>query len=105
MVEGGSKLLYPTAAQSELENELQLCNYPNPFAGLTTIQFQTVARTSVSLAIFDQTGRKVASLLNEVLPSGNHEIDFDGSHLPQGLYFYQLKAGDYSSTRKMIIKR
>ncbi|HEX7583419.1 MAG TPA: T9SS type A sorting domain-containing protein, partial [Prolixibacteraceae bacterium] len=102
MVEAGTKKLYPTSLASELKNELELSNYPNPFSTSTTIQFQTPSNTLVSLEVFDQTGKKVTTLLNEVIPSGIHQLDFDGSILPGGIYYYQLTVGKYSTTRKMI---
>ena len=105
MVEGGSNLLYPTSVESDLENEFKLTNYPNPFEDHTTIQFQNPSKAFISLTVFDQTGRKVSTLISKVMPSGIHEVNFDGHLLPQGLYFYQLKVGEELTTRKMIIKK
>ena len=105
MVDKGTKLLYPTSVASELNNELELTNYPNPYSATTTIQFQTHSKASVSLDVFDQTGKKVSTLINEVLPSGIHQAEFDGSLSPGGMYFYQLKVGNYSTTRKMILMK
>ncbi|HAH22929.1 MAG TPA: hypothetical protein DCL77_04070 [Prolixibacteraceae bacterium] len=105
MVEAGDKLLYPTSVESELKNELELTNYPNPFTSITTIQFQTPTSASVSLEVFDQTGKKVTTLVNKKLPSGTHQAKFDGSFLPGGIYFYQLKVGESSTTRKMILMK
>jgi hypothetical protein len=105
MVEAGTNRLYPTSVANELKEELELTNYPNPFSGITTIQFQTSSTESVSLDVFDPTGKKVSTLINEVLPSGIHKADFDGNLLPAGIYFYQLKVGNYSTTRKMILKK
>jgi len=103
MVEAGDKLLYQTSVANELKDELELTNYPNPFTSITTIQFQTPSNEHVSLDVFDQTGRKVATLVNKELPSGTHQVNFDGSLLPEGMYFYQLKVGESSTTRKMIL--
>ena len=103
MVEAGTKILYPTSVASEMKNDLELTNYPNPFSAITTIQFQTPANALVSLDVFDQTGRKINTLINEVIPSGTHHVKFDGSLLPGGIYFYQLKVGKTSTTRKMIL--
>jgi hypothetical protein len=103
MVDAGTKKLFPTSIASERENEFGLTNYPNPFSAITTIQFQTTFNTSVSMEVFDQTGKKVTTLVNEILPTGTHHIDFDGSLLPCGIYFYQLKVGKYSTTQKMIL--
>src|SRR5690606_12912543 len=103
MVEAGTNLLYPTSAASELKNEFEVTNYPNPFTSITTIQFRTPSNAPVSLDVFDQSGKMVATLVNSVLPSGTHHVEFDGSFLPGGMYFYQLKVGKSSTTRKMII--
>ncbi len=103
MVEAGNNFLYPTAITGELKNELKLTNYPNPFSAKTTIQFQTTSLETVSLVVFDQTGRKISTLVNETLPSGNHQFDFDGSSLPGGIYFYQLKVGNNTQVQKMSL--
>lgn len=103
MVEAGTNLLYPTSVASEQKNELEIINYPNPFTAITTIQFQTPSNASVSLNVFDQTGKKVATLINGILPSGIHQAEFDGSLLPGGIYIYQLKVGKSSTTQKMIL--
>ncbi|HCE56263.1 MAG TPA: alpha-L-arabinofuranosidase [Prolixibacteraceae bacterium] len=103
MVEAGNNFLYPTAVTSELKNETGLMNYPNPFSSKTTIQFQTASSETVSLIVFDQNGRKIATIVNDELPSGNHQFDFDGSALPGGIYFYQLKVGNNTSFQKMSL--
>ncbi|WP_423126944.1 T9SS type A sorting domain-containing protein [Gaoshiqia sp. Z1-71] len=105
MIETGDNHLLPTAVASELKNEPGLMNYPNPFSGSTTIQFQTSTKALVVLDVFNQTGTKISTLVNKELPSGTHQIDFNGSLLPSGLYFYQLRVGNYSTTRKMILKK
>lgn len=103
MIEAGNNLLYPTAITGELKNELKLTNYPNPFSAKTTIEFHTPDSETVSLLVFDQTGRRIATLVNEILPSGTHQFDFDGSSLPGGIYFYQLKVGNSASFGKMSL--
>ncbi len=103
MVEAGNNLLYPTSVTSELKNELKLINYPNPFSYKTTIQFQTTSFEKVSLVVSDQTGRIITTLVNEELPSGIHQFDFDGNSLPCGIYFYQLKVGNKTCFQKMSL--
>jgi len=105
MVDAGTNKLYPTSVESRLKNELELTNYPNPFSVGTTIQFQTPSYAHVSLEVFDQTGRKVTTLVNRKLPSGTHQFEFDGSFSHGGIYFYQLKVGESSTTRKMILMK
>ncbi len=79
-----------------------LQNYPNPFNPATTIRYQLPERSFVSIKVFDILGREVATLVNEEKPVGSYEVQFKGNSLTSGIYFYQLKAGDYSETKKMI---
>jgi hypothetical protein len=78
-------------------------NYPNPFNPSTVISYRLPVTSFVTLKVYDILGREVATLVNEEKPSGEYEVEFDGSALPSGIYFYQLKAGEYSETRKMIL--
>lgn len=80
-------------------------NYPNPFNPTTTIRFSLPFSTYVSISVFNLLGENVAELLNGNLNAGYHEITFDGSKLTSGIYFYQLKAGDYKATKKFIITK
>jgi len=56
-----------------------------------------------SLKIYDITGRKIQTLVNEKLNPGTYEVTFDGSNFASGVYFYQLKAGEYTETKTMIL--
>lgn len=79
-------------------------NYPNPFNPVTTITFSIPnagTENIASLRIYDVLGREVATLVNKILPAGIHTIRFDASHLNSGVYFYQLKTGNYSDIKKM----
>jgi len=83
-------------------------NYPNPFNPSTRIIFtipvvQTGHAPSVQLKIYDVLGNEIATLVNEELPAGNYELTFDAVELPSGIYFYQLRAGIYIETKKMIL--
>ncbi|GEM_PF-5500925 len=78
-------------------------NYPNPFNAATTIKFGIPRAGKVKLDLYDLGGRKVAKILEGDYPAGDREIGFDGSGLPSGLYFYRLRFGDKSITRKMIL--
>jgi hypothetical protein len=105
MIEAGDKLLNPTSVARGLKNEPNLANYPNPFSDVTTIQFHTSSKELVVLQVFDYAGKKISTLINKELPSGNHQVDFNASLLPDGMYFYQLKVGNYLTSRKMILKK
>ena len=82
-------------------------NYPNPFNPTTKIRFAILKSGLVQLKIFDILGKEIAILLDEYKSAGTYEVDFnsDASHsfLPSGLYFYSLKAGKFSETKKMIL--
>jgi photosystem II stability/assembly factor-like uncharacterized protein len=78
-------------------------NYPNPFRSVTTISWQLAQSSRVTLKVFDIVGREVITLVDTERPSGKNEIQFNAAILPKGIYFYQLKAGEFSQTRKMIL--
>lgn len=81
-------------------------NYPNPFNPVTNIKFSLGKATNVSLDVFDLTGRKVASLLNNVkLTEGSYIVDFNAQNfmLGSGVYYYRLSTDEFSQTRKMIL--
>ena len=82
-------------------------NYPNPFNPETKIKYQVPLRKGgsgvVMLKIFDITGKEIAILVNQKQNAGTYEVIFDGSNLPSGIYFYQLRVGTYSETKKMLL--
>jgi hypothetical protein len=89
-------------------------NYPNPFNPTTTIKFQIPSSKLgfgiwnlefVSMKVFDVLGREVATLVNEVKAPGEYEAILDASHLASGVYYYQLKAGGFVQTRKLVLLR
>lgn len=67
-------------------------NFPNPFNPATTISFALPNQARVFVQVFDLSGREVARLLDEVKPAGQHEVVFDASGIPSGVYFYRLQA-------------
>ncbi len=80
-------------------------NYPNPFNPSTSIQYAVSSRQFVTLRVYDVLGRKIATLVNEEKPAGNYEIKYNGEGLTSGIYFYQLRAGNYIETKKMVLIR
>jgi hypothetical protein len=83
-------------------------NYPNPFNPSTKIKFAIPGQAHndnivVTLKVFDVLGNEVATLVNEEKPAGEYEVEFNGSSLSSGIYFYQLKTGEFIQTRKMIL--
>lgn len=78
-------------------------NFPNPFNPTTKITWQSPVSGKQTLKVYDVLGNEVATLVDEIRNSGIYEIDFDASKLSSGVYFYQLKAGDFLQTKKMIL--
>lgn len=79
--------------------------HPNPFTNQSIIQFyQLVTNTPVTVFITDMMGNKVASLLNnKQISSGTHQLIFDGSNLPAGMYYCTIVSGDMMKTEKVMI--
>ncbi len=80
-------------------------NYPNPFNPSTRITFSLHVAGLASLQVFDLLGQEVAVLVNEVLQPGTYTVEFSGSNLASGVYYYRLKAGGSIETRKMLLIR
>ena len=80
-----------------------LSNFPNPFNPSTTIYYDIPKQSFVTLKIFDLLGREVTTLVDGDTKAGKHENIFNAKYLPSGVYFYQLKAGEFIQTKKMIL--
>ncbi len=80
-------------------------NYPNPFNPSTKIGYTLPRRMSVSLAVYNALGQKVAQLAQGQVQAGYHETIFDGIALPSGVYFYRLVADQYMQVRKLVLLR
>ncbi len=79
-------------------------NYPNPFNPVTKINFDLPKDSKVSLIVYDILGREIARLINgEMRQAGRYMIDFNGSNLSSGVYFYRLLAGDFVSVKRMLL--
>ncbi|HEY3296072.1 MAG TPA: T9SS type A sorting domain-containing protein [bacterium] len=78
-------------------------NYPNPFNPSTSIQFVLPRASRVSLTIYNLLGEEVASLVDGMLSEGSHTVQFNGSTMGSGVYFYRLKTDGFVSTKKMIM--
>jgi len=84
-------------------------NYPNPFNPSTKIKFtipftlRGAEGSFVSLKVYDVLGNEIEMLVNEEKPAGSYEIDFSGSDLTSGIYFYQLKYREFVESKKMIL--
>ncbi len=83
-------------------------NYPNPFNPTTRIKYSVPfvemhRYASVQLRVYDILGREIATLVNEKKSPGEYEVQFNGTNLPSGVYFYRLQAGSFSDTKKLIL--
>ncbi len=78
-------------------------NYPNPFNPTTTIKFALPVSSRVKLNIYNSLSQLVETLVDQEMQSGNHEINFNASRLASGVYLYQLQAGNFNSSKKMIL--
>lgn len=78
-------------------------NYPNPFNPVTKISFDIPSDGYVKLNIFDNTGRNVKTLLNEVKSAGYYITEFNGSDLSSGTYFCRIESGNFSDVKKLIL--
>jgi len=84
-------------------------NYPNPFNPVTTISYSLPVKSQVELVIYNTLGESVMQLVNEQKEPGSYEVKFSATGgataLPSGVYFYQLRAGDFVKTKKMVLMK
>ncbi|MCX8057513.1 MAG: T9SS type A sorting domain-containing protein [Ignavibacteria bacterium] len=82
-------------------------NYPNPFNPTSIITFSLPKETNVNLSVFDMMGNRIATLVDEKLSAGKHEIKFDATKygLSSGVYLYSIKTPEFTSTKKMILMK
>jgi hypothetical protein len=80
-----------------------LQNYPNPFNPVTHLEFGISDLEFVSLKVYDVLGNEIKTLVKEIKNPGIYTVEFDGSNLSSGLYFYKLTAGDFSEVKKMTL--
>jgi|SRR5690554_35587 len=80
-------------------------NYPNPFNPVTKIIWHSPVNTKQTLKVYDILGNEVATLVDEVKPAGTYTIEFNAEGLSSGIYLYQLRAGDFVSTKKFILMK
>ncbi|HCN37762.1 MAG TPA: hypothetical protein DIS94_08635, partial [Bacteroidetes bacterium] len=79
-------------------------NYPNPFNPVTKINFNIPKDSYVKLKIYDMLGREIAILVNnEFKQPGRYTVEFNGSTMSSGIYFYRLETKDFIQTRKMVL--
>jgi hypothetical protein len=78
-------------------------NYPNPFNPVTKISFELPVSAQTLLIIYDISGREISKLVNQNLPAGFHEVNFNGEFLSSGIYFYKLTTPGFTQSKKMVL--
>lgn len=95
---------------TNLPNSISLTNFPNPFNPSTTIHYTLPEESQATISIYNLLGKRVAQLNSSKQSSGSHSIqwngtDRQGNSVPAGIYFYQLQAGDFVQTKKMVLMK
>jgi len=78
-------------------------NYPNPFNPITKISYTIPQSGFVELKVYDALGNLVKSLVSEQKEAGSFDVEFNGANLSSGIYYYQLKAGNFTETKKLFL--
>jgi hypothetical protein len=88
----------------ELANKFELSqNYPNPFNPSTLIKFSIPQSNKVTLKVYNLLGQEITTLVNQEMKAGAYEVKFNASQLASGIYFYTINAGNFTSTKKMML--
>lgn len=80
-------------------------NYPNPFNPSTVFRFELPVSGLATLQVFDLLGQQVGTLIDEWLPIGEHSVPWDAHALPSGVYFYRLRCGSFTDTKRLVLMR
>ncbi len=80
-------------------------NYPNPFNPSTLIKYEVPEKSFVSIRVYDLLGEELATLVNEEKSAGSYDVNFDAGQLSSGFYIYTIKAGNFTSTKKMMLMK
>ena len=96
----------PESGETELPQTYALYqNYPNPFNPSTTIRYDLKADGRTRLAVYNLMGQEIAVLVDQMQNAGSHQLTFDASALPSGMYFYRLQSGDFVHSAKMVLMK
>jgi hypothetical protein len=98
---------YPTLHQDvvtvTLASDFRLAqNYPNPFNPTTNIRFTVPTASQTTLKVYDMNGRLVTTLVNGLVDAGTHQVAWNASDMPSGMYIYRLTVGDQTASGKMM---
>ena len=115
MIAGGSMIML-SAVQSSAPNINSTLNesvseyflsssFPNPFNSSSTIKYYIPSTSQVTIKIFNTLGEEIETLVDDVKPTGTYQVTWNAKNLTSGVYFYQLQAGGFVQTKKMILLR
>lgn len=90
---------------NELDSNLRLTNYPNPFSSVTNISYYLSEGSDVEITIYNSVGQTIKTVLSENLPKGEHNYDFHANGLKSGIYYYQIETERFTETKKMFLKK
>ena len=107
IIDGGACITTAIAEEyiNATKNHKLLQNYPNPFHQETQIKFNISGQEKVRLNVYNMAGKEVAIIVNETLNAGEYNVLFSAKDLPAGVYYYQLRAGEFLDTKKLIVSR
>lgn len=97
-----SLFIAPLSVHATENAKTEIKSFPNPFTSIETISLSLSQETDVTITVFDLTGKEVAVLQNGILESGIHMITWKPEDLPGGIYFMEVKAGNFLQTKKLI---
>jgi uncharacterized protein (DUF2164 family) len=104
--DGGGTLLGINTVSNQIPAHFLLSqNYPNPFNPVTKISFDIPKQSFVILKIYDMLGREVETLVNDVKAPGYYVVDFNGSELSSGVYFYRFQSAGFTDIKRMLLIR
>jgi len=87
----------------DIDNYTLYQNFPNPFNSTTIIRYELPTSAHVTLIVYDILGSEGGKLVDEEKPAGSYSVNFNAGSLPSGIYFYQIRAGEFVSTKKMLL--
>jgi len=87
----------------DLPDEVQIYNFPNPFNPVTKIFYTLPFEGNVKITVYNSLGQVVSTLFNGFRKKGPYSVEFDGSNLSSGVYFYRIEIRDFVQTKKMVL--
>jgi aminopeptidase N len=100
----GSAAIGIVSNEKQIPAEFKLYqNYPNPFNPVTQITYDIPKRSLVTLKVYNAIGQLIMQPVNEIKEAGNYTLKFDASNLPSGVYYYEIQAGTFTDSRKMVL--